>query len=386
MFDIPSPYPLRDVSSEDLKGLAKALWNWNLCEPCRSQCEPGQVPCSPQPCSGMRWARMRPFFDYYAKITASYVPDIVAGTPSALSNHNDLFTILRLLKENPDKKRSELTSSHFATRDGEAPTPDDQHRAFNLAVRVMTTVTCCLDNRSVDTLEAGLQPIPWRDNMTWMEFFSTAFPVIDLNPSDSQEATSRRINELVTARRLMKVARLRFMPTDELRNHLKLNQQDGTVELYHHTAFLKESLIASGATTEGHIPRQLAIEVLDSIQKTLFPSTADARILLSSLVSKHKLDPDCLRFEPSSYLLEGEGASGYRYLESRMVELYEELDNPTPRGFLEKWLERKSGARYVMMVTLGGVGIAIILGALALAVSIFQAWVGWQQWQHPVGN
>ncbi|KAF4465361.1 hypothetical protein FALBO_7794 [Fusarium albosuccineum] len=350
MFDIPSPYPLRDVSSEDLKGLAKALWNWNLCEPCRSQSEPGQVPCSPQPCPGMRWARMKPFFDYYTNITATYVPDIVAGTPPALSNHGDLFAIIRLLRENQNTKRSELTSGHFLTRDGEAPTPDDQDRAFNVAVRVMTTVTCCLDNRN------------------------------------SQEATSRRINELVTERRLMKVAWLQFVPTDELWNHLKLNQKDGTVELDHHTAFLKESLIASGATTEGHIPRQLAIEILDSIQKTLFPSTADARILLSSLVSKQKLDPDCLRFEPSSYLLEAEGTSGYRYLESRMVELYEELDNPTPRGFLEKWLERKSGARYVMMVTLGGVGIAIVLGALALAVSIFQAWVGWQQWQHPVSN
>ncbi|KAJ3535332.1 hypothetical protein NM208_g7172 [Fusarium decemcellulare] len=385
MFDIPSPYPLRDVSSEDLKGLAKALWNWNLCEPCRSQSEPGQLPCSPQPCPGMRWARMKPFFDYYTNITASYVPDIVAGTPSALSNHTDLFAIIRLFKENPDTKRSELTSTHFAARDGVAPTPDDQDRAFNLALRVMTMVTCCLDNRSIDTLEAGLQPIAWRDSMSWKQFLSTAFPVINLEPNDSRDATSRRIDELVTARRLIKVARLRFVPTDELRNHLKLNRQDGTVELYHHAAFLKESLISS-RTNEADVPRQLAIEVLDSIQKTLFPSTADARILLTSLVSKNKLDSDCLRFEPSSYLIEGEGASGYRYLESRLVELYEELDNPTPRGFLEKWLERKSGARYVMMATLGGVGIAIILGALALAVSIFQAWVGWQQWQHPVGN
>ena len=66
-----------------------------------------------------------------------------------------------------------------------------------------------------------------------------------------------------------------------------------------------------------------------------------------------------------------------------MVELYEELDDPTPPGFLERWLERKSGSRYVMMVTLIGVGIAIVLGILALAVSVFQAWVGWQQWQHP---
>jgi len=64
--------------------------------------------------------------------------------------------------------------------------------------------------------------------------------------------------------------------------------------------------------------------------------------------------------------------------------LYDELENPTPRGFFEKWLERRSGARYVMMATLTGVVIAIILGMFGLAVSIFQAWVGWQQWKHPI--
>lgn len=136
----------------------------------------------------------------------------------------------------------------------------------------------------------------------------------------------------------------------------------------------------------GHLPRQLAIEVLESIQNTLFPPNADSLILLRSLVLKHNLDPDCLRFEPSTYQLECERTTPscvYRHLESRMVELYEELDDPTPRGFLERWLERKSGSRYVMMVTLIGVGIAIVLGILALAVSVFQAWVGWQQWQHP---
>lgn len=136
----------------------------------------------------------------------------------------------------------------------------------------------------------------------------------------------------------------------------------------------------------GHIPRGLATEVLDSFQTTLFPSNADALILLQSLVSKHGLDPECLKFEPSTYRLEGEGTSTYHYLDSRLVDLYEELEDPTPRGFFQKWLERKSGARYVMMATLCGVVIAIVLGALGIVLSIFQSWVAWQQWQHPIDS
>lgn len=126
--------------------------------------------------------------------------------------------------------------------------------------------------------------------------------------------------------------------------------------------------------------------MLDSIQRTLFPPHADAQNLLQLLVSKHHFDADCLTFEPSTYRIEGEERSRYRHLESRLMDLYEELVNPSPRGIIEKWLERKSGSRYVMMATLGGVIAAVILGALALIVSIFQAWIGWQQWQHPVGT
>jgi len=68
------------------------------------------------------------------------------------------------------------------------------------------------------------------------------------------------------------------------------------------------------------------------------------------------------------------------------MDLYDEIENPKPRSWVEKWVERRSGARYVMMATLIGVIIAVILGLLGLAVGGFQAWVGYQQWQHPVGS
>ncbi|KAL3608798.1 hypothetical protein FPOAC2_03808 [Fusarium poae] len=383
MFDLSSPYPLEILTDQDLQNLVAVLWNWKLCDNCKVA--PGQQSCSPQACPGVRWSRMRLFFDYYRKITAEYVPDMVVGVPPALQSHTDLMSIIRILKDNPDKTRAELTGICFANQStDEMPMPADQNRALDLALRVMTMITCSLEARSADTLEAGLQLATWSYNMTWPEFILSVFPTTEHSGLEEGAATFRQINDRVTARRLSKVARLSFIPTNELSNHLKLNQADGTVELFHHTSFLKETLIASQQDAKSYMSRKLAIETLNSIQKTLFPSTTDGTILLRSLISKHNLDTDCLRYEPSTYQVPGETSSGYHYLEHRLVELYEELDNPTPRGYLEKWLERKSGARYVMMATLAGVAIAIILGALALAVSIFQTWIGWQQWKHPV--
>lgn len=67
-----------------------------------------------------------------------------------------------------------------------------------------------------------------------------------------------------------------------------------------------------------------------------------------------------------------------------MAELYEEIENPSPDGLFEKWLERRSGARYVMLATLIGVLFAVLLGILSLVASIFQAYISYQAWKHPL--
>jgi len=90
-----------------------------------------------------------------------------------------------------------------------------------------------------------------------------------------------------------------------------------------------------------------------------------------------------LRYESAKYRKQDE-ENPYHYFGSRLAELYDELQNPTPRSWFQTWLERKSGARYVMMATLIGVGIAIVIGLLGLGVATFQAWVAYQQWKHPV--
>jgi len=66
------------------------------------------------------------------------------------------------------------------------------------------------------------------------------------------------------------------------------------------------------------------------------------------------------------------------------MDLYDEIENPKPRGLLDTWLEQRSKARHVMLATLVGVMIAILLGLLGLIVGIFQAWVSYKAWKYPV--
>jgi hypothetical protein len=117
----------------------------------------------------------------------------------------------------------------------------------------------------------------------------------------------------------------------------------------------------------------------------LFPLTdVKSRSLLSSLVSNASFDPDTLRFESAPIRNTDEKYLRYYYLGTRLADLHSALENPQPRGWIQKWIERKSGARYMMRATLGGVLIAILLGMASLAVSGYQAWVAYQQWNHPI--
>jgi hypothetical protein len=95
-------------------------------------------------------------------------------------------------------------------------------------------------------------------------------------------------------------------------------------------------------------------------------------------------DQDCLRFESNSIRKDTEKQISYLYFGARLAEIYEELENPSPRGGFEKWLQRRSSARHTMLATLIGVSIAVLLGIAALGVSIYQAYDGYQAWQHPV--
>ena len=133
------------------------------------------------------------------------------------------------------------------------------------------------------------------------------------------------------------------------------------------------------------MPRQRVLEVLESLQGVLFPiGDKKSKRLLQSLVTTSGFDPDILRVEVRSVRRQGEESVGFYYLAERITELYEELQSPRPRGRLEQIMERKSGARYVMMATLIGVMFAVLLGIASLGVSSYQTYIAYQAWKHPV--
>lgn len=412
-------YPLAGATREHYRSLSKVLWGWQLC----TNCETAQE-CHTSGCMWQMSPNLAHFFHYYQTITAAYIPDL-ASSSKALQSHADLFAVIEDIKRHPDLKRSAITVAHFLQRavvhPGRGlPSTQDQNQAFGLAARVLSMVPCIAENQTYDRDIYKELPVLWSKELTFAEFLEATFPAqntqtLVLDGNNMLYSNSKR--EKLTAKSLMNISGLKMLPTNNLHHHLRLDITTKTVAVYHHTAVLKQHLRGTLNTdesssmakqiqeyvalrlplvikrlsisrklirTSGNIPRDLALETLVTIQEVLFPLDSESRSLLHTLVSKDSFDPDCLCVDTQHYRRPSETRVPLRYWGARLEELYEQMENPKASGYFEKWIERRSGARYVMMATLAGVTIAIVLGVLSLAVSIFQAWVGYQQWQHPV--
>ncbi|KAK0646936.1 hypothetical protein B0T16DRAFT_330110 [Cercophora newfieldiana] len=382
--------PKSPRTSFDRLALCRILWGWPACHTCDIQ-QKSESNCTNSGCPGSRLKALEPFFQHYEETAASYIPELLPGVQPALGSHDDLLRLISHIKQHPTSPREQLVGECFAAKQGNSsarPTDADQNRALHTALKVMGMIDCsAVESLTTGALLKGAaQASSWSPTDSYSVLWGNIFPT-KVCPELSDHSTSSIIKSNLSARKLVKIGGLKLQATSDLQNHLRLDTKSGVLEIFHHTSVLKEHLYETkdriGAC--GNIPRELALETLNTIYTILFPfADIGSQSILRRLIRKEGYDPDCRRSASTAYQRPGEDQLVFKYWGTRLMDLYDEVDDPTPRGYLERWLQRRSGARYVMMATLIGVAIAIILGMLGLAVAIFQAWVAYQQWQHPV--
>jgi hypothetical protein len=222
--------PAEHISDRDLQRLCNSLCGWKYCGKCTS----GKA-CSSEQCPWSKPRRPGAFLRFYKDITWN-VPEAIAENHCALRSHEDLFDIIQLLKKNASVPRGVLIKQHFsAYGPNSLPSPKDQSRAFNLAIRVLTMIESTGDDDSWHLCELGLKT--WHDGQTVQQFVDAAIPI---------ETTSTAfVNKQISAQLLKRVAGLKFLGTEELSDHLQFDQRRGIVHIYHHTMFLKMHLTAT---------------------------------------------------------------------------------------------------------------------------------------------
>ncbi len=254
---LSTAFPLHDVTDSQLRALCRALWDWELCEDCTD----GR-PCLTGSCPWQRSERLEPFFQLYRRVTSTYVPDFFGDQDQALRGHGDLLDIISLLRRKGSSlSREECMHDYFTGSRGIKPgqlSASDQARAFDLAVRITTMVGGAADSVDVSgsSLAFGeLGPPPyctWQPEQCLDEFIAATFPMRTQPTLQDGDTYAEGIKENLTCARLRKAAGLKVEGTDDLRNHLKLDQRTGRVQVFHYTSVLKEHLLATERDVRQH--------------------------------------------------------------------------------------------------------------------------------------
>jgi hypothetical protein len=180
---------------------------------------------------------------FYKGVVSTYV-DGAPKSSRALKTHEDLFWAIATLKSHPDASKTEFYQLAFPRQDGEPPPdPADLLNATALVVKALLMVESSALHHSSNRLEKGTFRIYWKDDVAFSKYLQDLFPIENhpvLSYADSDFFLEMK-SEL-RATKLKKHLGISFRATHDIRNHLYFDRKENVLEIFHHTAFLKEQL------------------------------------------------------------------------------------------------------------------------------------------------
>ncbi|KAI0578278.1 hypothetical protein TUN199_05802 [Pyrenophora tritici-repentis] len=112
-----------------------------------------------------------------------------------------------------------------------------------------------------------------------------------------------------------------------------------------------------------------------------------SQTLLSTLVHKHDFDAELLQYELARYQRENVPPMGYySYFGIHLADIYENCRISLLTMIGGSSFQKHIAQRYMLMVNMIGVSIAVFIEILDLGISGFQAYTLCQQWKHPVND
>lgn len=225
------------LTRRDRLDLAGVLWSWHACERCRSN----QSCPSPDSCPSSRLLKLDAYFQAIFSTLGRL--DFESDSESIdVVRTGRIGTLCRELRSRTAVARHVVLRELFLPAAGSRPagTTVDPEQLLDVLVKVVFLVGCSGQSlESIQDLEGASFRLAWRTQASLSQFFTEAFPMYD-HPGVSEKGTA--VVASLGARQLKKRAGLSFVPTNDLRNHLRLDRKSGEVEIFHQTAFLKEHL------------------------------------------------------------------------------------------------------------------------------------------------
>ncbi|KAI0521123.1 hypothetical protein F5B22DRAFT_597728 [Xylaria bambusicola] len=341
------------------------------------------------------------YFDYYVSVVcpATHGDALVGIDNPALQSHADLLRYIRSLHRNPSLSRDGFLGAALPSGD---ILPKEKDYVATVATKVAFMVDCSSKDYYSEGLRDrrdGLRPVKWEANQPLTDFMEQSF-LSDITQTAAQQ---KEIDEMLMGKKVLKAwklirrYRIKIKPTNNLLEHLLYDPKERTLQVFHHTSFLRAHLKRSKnepmelgfskSLELGTLPPQLLFETLVSFHCILFPVASvrneRSHILLKKLIRTEGFDHDGLWVE---FVRPIASDITFTYWGARLVNLYKLAKRPPPANAIVSWFERHTSERNALTVAIAGLFFAAVFGLLATIIGLVQLVISWLAWRYPVSS
>jgi hypothetical protein len=222
---IQEPLSLGAPPPEILDTLCQTLWEWKTCTSC------SRSGCPSEQCQWTFKRNLQAYFQFYEDVSCGSRPKDLFETRQAIRTHDELVSIIRLIKHRPDCTRKELIQQAFAANTP-VPSHDEQNRSFDLSMRILTTLECGPSSHLRKSTNEPYSDLVWKDEETAISFVQSAFDVTSSETIQLFTPTAEKLRNLGII----------VVGTENLRDHLRYSPRTKTLQIFRFTAFLREHL------------------------------------------------------------------------------------------------------------------------------------------------
>ncbi|CAM6005191.1 unnamed protein product [Sphagnum balticum] len=280
------------------------------------------------------------YFKVYDSLTTPQYTTVQIQ-PSALNSHDDIRRLALELRADPHSTREEFKDRVFPQNFADPETAVEQERAINVAVQLMLMIDCSDKDRHCEIYEVGgFRPVRWQSSERFTDFVKKAFPN-EVHDQGNVRTAMKEKNAL-KCWKLKKRAHIKFLPTDNLAEHMLYDPEDGVVLDEKSSRFL-ENLVQN---------------------------------------SQLGFDPDCLLYE--GYIRPLPENFEYHYWGNRLAKLHYVVTNPRPSHRIGQWIQRHASERNALFVAILSLVLSAFFGFLSVVLGLFQVWLAYQSWKAPM--
>lgn len=329
----------------------------------------------------------------------------LSGSAVAIQTYQDFLDLVEHLKRTRNEKRSAAAVLDFfpplrAADDEKTPTPSLteectsgqlhwslRHRSPRCDL-VSATNSIFLTVRLWLMLNVGssanLTLFPGRSSPEWMEdqsldnFIDSCFPVSEWGPRLSQWPFS------LNAYNLERVGGFELVWTDHLADHLYLNEDLGTISIYHHVHVLRGLLQAKSPNQA--LPDRLLTETLQTLALIIPRANRDCKTWFEKVHNKYAKYAENIDHGAGDVELLhwARSTEKYKFWGQRLITIKMAYDASEPKNLGQWWRDRRRRVEwYTFWVAVLVVFLTIVFGLIQSITGVMQVYYAAHSGQSP---